>query len=53
MSGAISRRTFLRGSLAGAVVVAGFDTSLRSWVSAAEIDRATANFSAPVLRNAA
>lgn len=38
----ISRRTFLRGTLAGAVVVAGFDTSLRSWVSAAEIDRATA-----------
>ena len=42
MSGEISRRTFLRGTLAGAVVVAGFDTSLRSWVSAAEIDRATA-----------
>lgn len=38
----ISRRTFLRGTLAGAVVVAGFDTSLRSWVSAAEIDRASA-----------
>ena len=42
MSGEISRRTFLRGTLAGAVVVAGFNTSLRSWVSAAEIDRATA-----------
>src|SRR5215510_14354700 len=38
----ISRRTFLRGTLAGAVVVAGFDIGLRSWVSAAEIDRATA-----------
>ncbi|HEX7334087.1 MAG TPA: FAD-binding protein [Pyrinomonadaceae bacterium] len=38
----ISRRTFLRGTLAGAIVVAGFDTGLRSWVSAAEIDRATA-----------
>jgi cytokinin dehydrogenase len=42
MSGEISRRRFLRGTLAGAVVVAGFDTSLRSWVSAAEIERATA-----------
>jgi len=42
MSGELSRRTFLRGTLAGAVVVAGFDTSFRSWVSAAEIDRATA-----------
>lgn len=42
MSGEISRRTFLRGTMAGAVVIAGFDTSLRSWVSAAEIDRATA-----------
>lgn len=42
MNGEISRRTFLRGTLAGAIVVAGFDTSLRSWVSAAEIDRATA-----------
>lgn len=37
----ISRRTFLRGTLAGAIVVAGFDTGLRSWVSAADIDRAT------------
>ncbi|HET7288276.1 MAG TPA: FAD-binding protein, partial [Pyrinomonadaceae bacterium] len=37
MSGEISRRTFLRGTLAGAVVVAGFDTALRSWVSAAEL----------------
>lgn len=42
MNGEISRRTFLRGTLAGAIVVAGFDTSLRSWVSAAEIDHATA-----------
>jgi len=42
MAGEISRRTFLRGTLAGAVVVAGFNTSLRSWVSAAEIERATA-----------
>ena len=42
MSEDISRRTFLRGTLAGAIVVAGFDTSLRSWVSAAEIDRSTA-----------
>lgn len=37
MSGEISRRTFLRGTLAGAVVVVGFDTRLRSWVSAAEL----------------
>ena len=36
MNGEISRRTFLRGTLVGAVVVAGFDTGLRSWVSAAE-----------------
>jgi cytokinin dehydrogenase len=42
MSGEISRRTFLHGTLAGAVVIAGFDTGLRSWVSAAEIHRATA-----------
>ena len=42
MNGEISRRTFLRGTLAGAVVVAGFDTRLRSWVSAAEIDQTTA-----------
>ena len=42
MSGEISRRTFLGGTLAGAIVVAGFDTGLRSWVSAADIDRATA-----------
>src|SRR5688572_19096006 len=43
MSGEISRRTFLRGTLAGAIVVAGFDTGLRSWVSAAELEqRATA-----------
>jgi cytokinin dehydrogenase len=35
----ISRRTFLRGTLAGAVVVAGFDTRLRSWVSAEELAR--------------
>ena len=37
MTTEISRRTFLRGTLAGAVVVAGFDTCLRSWVSAAEL----------------
>jgi cytokinin dehydrogenase len=43
MSGEISRRTFLRGTLAGAIVVAGFDTGLRSWVSGAELEhRATA-----------
>ena len=43
MSGEISRRTFLSGTLAGAVVIAGFDTGLRSWVSAAELEhRATA-----------
>lgn len=42
MSGEISRRTFLRGTLAGAIVVVGFDTGLRSWVSAAEIHSATA-----------
>jgi len=33
----ISRRKFLRGTLAGTIVVAGFDTRLRSWVSAAEL----------------
>lgn len=38
MSGEISRRIFLRGTFAGAVVVAGFDTVLRSWVSAAELE---------------
>ena len=38
MSGEISRRKFLRGTLAGAIVVAGFDTRLRSWVSAAELE---------------
>jgi len=38
MSGEISRRRFLRGTLAGAIVVAGFDTGLRSWVSAAELE---------------
>ena len=41
MTQEISRRTFLRGTLAGAVVVAGFDTRLRSWVSAAEVAHAT------------
>ena len=39
MTAEISRRTFLRGTVAGAVVVAGFDTRLRSWVSAAELPR--------------
>jgi len=38
MAANISRRTFLRGTLAGAVVVAGFDVGLRSWVSAAELE---------------
>jgi FAD/FMN-containing dehydrogenase len=38
MSKEISRRTFLRGTLAGAIVVAGFDTGLRTWVSAAELE---------------
>jgi cytokinin dehydrogenase len=38
MSGEISRRKFLRGTIAGAVVVAGFNTRLRSWVSAAELE---------------
>lgn len=38
MSGEISRRTFLRGTLAGTIVIAGFDTGLRSWVSAAELE---------------
>ena len=42
MSGELSRRNFLRGSLAAATVVVGFDTALRSWVSAAEIERALA-----------
>ncbi len=42
MSEGISRRTFLRGALAGTIVVAGFDTGLRSWVSAAELKQATA-----------
>lgn len=43
MSNDISRRTFLRGTVAGAIVVAGFDTGLRRWVSAAELEhRATA-----------
>ena len=42
MTGEISRRTFLRGTLAGVVVVAGFDTALRSWVSAAELAHHTA-----------
>jgi len=40
MSGEFSRRTFLRGTLASAVVVAGFDTGLRRWVSAAELETA-------------
>ena len=38
MNEQISRRTFLRGTMAGAIVVAGFDTRLRSWVSAAELE---------------
>jgi cytokinin dehydrogenase len=37
--GEISRRKFLRGTLVGAVVVAGFDTRLRTWVSAAELEQ--------------
>ena len=37
MNGEISRRTFLRGTLAGAIVV-GFDTELRTWVSAAGLE---------------
>ena len=41
MSEEISRRIFLRGTLAGAVAVAGFDTVLRSWVSAAELEHHT------------
>lgn len=41
MGGEISRRTFLRGTLAGAVVIVGFDTALRSWVSAAEVEHGT------------
>lgn len=40
MSGEVSRRKFLRGSLASAVAVVGFDTVLRGWVSAAERTRA-------------
>ncbi|MFL6209304.1 MAG: FAD-binding protein [Pyrinomonadaceae bacterium] len=39
MSDAISRRRFLRGTLAGALVVVGFDTGRRSWMSAAELAR--------------
>jgi cytokinin dehydrogenase len=38
MSEENSRRTFLRGTLASAIVVAGFDTRLRSWVTAAELE---------------
>jgi FAD/FMN-containing dehydrogenase len=38
MSGENSRRTFLRGTLASAIVVAGFDTGLRSWLTAAELE---------------
>lgn len=38
MNGKISRRKFLRGTIAGAIVVAGFDTRLRSWVTAAELE---------------
>ena len=38
MSEGFSRRKFLRGTFAGAIVVAGFDTGLRSWVSAAELE---------------
>lgn len=41
MNKEISRRTFLRGTLASAVVVAGFDTALRTWVSAAELETST------------
>jgi cytokinin dehydrogenase len=40
MSEEISRRTFLRGTLAaGALVVVGFDTGRRSWVSAGQLAR--------------
>lgn len=39
MSREVSRRTFLRGSLAAAAAVVGFDTVFRSWVSAAELTR--------------
>src|ERR1051325_249884 len=39
MSREVSRRTFLRGSLAAAAAVVGFDTVLRGWVSAAELTR--------------
>jgi cytokinin dehydrogenase len=42
MNEEISRRAFLRGTLAGAIVVAGFDTRLRSWVSAAEVEQRAA-----------
>jgi FAD/FMN-containing dehydrogenase len=41
MGAEISRRAFLRGTLAGTIVVAGFDTGLRSWVSAAELEHQT------------
>jgi FAD/FMN-containing dehydrogenase len=40
MSGDVSRRTFLRGSLAAATAVVGFDTVLRSWLSAGQLARA-------------
>lgn len=37
MNREISRRTFLRGTLTAAVVVVGFDTQRRGWVSAQEL----------------
>ena len=45
MSGEISRRTFIRGTLAGVVVV-GFDTGSRSWVTAAELEQSTTTLAA-------
>lgn len=39
MSREVSRRTFLRSSMAAAVAVVGFDTAGRSWVRAAQLAR--------------
>ena len=41
MTSEISRRKFLRGTFASSIVVAGFNTGLRSWVSAAELNPST------------